>query len=221
MASLTRADIKILIREYADDRSGTYFDDTVLNPFIRQAEYEVQKQLIQAGEMFYQKCQQTTLVTNQWDYILPSDFLKIHRLELVLSGTGVNEDRKLLSRVTMNQQGFVGNAAGTPVAYIIKKNRITLFPTPDSAKTLRMHYSYRLVPMANDSDTPDIPEEYQEYIAVLACFDCFIKDDRAPTNLETKKQQYLDMLKKSSEDRDESQGRQVVAVDDGETGVWF
>jgi hypothetical protein len=221
MASLTRTEIKTLIRQWSDDTNGTYFDDTALNPFIRMAEIEVQKQLIQAGEMYYEKCQQTTLVTNQWDYILPSDFLKIHRLELVLSGSGVNEDRKLLSKVTMNQQGMLGNAAGTPVAYIIKKNRITLFPTPDSAKTLRMFYSYRLTPMANDSDTPDVPEEYQEYIAILACFDCFIKDDRAPNNLEAKKQQYLDMLKKASENRDESQGRMVVALDGGETGEWF
>lgn len=221
MASLTRTEIKTLIRTLVDDEGSGYFTDTVLNQFVKMAEYEVQKQLIQAGENFYEKCQQTTLVANQWDYILPSDFLKIHRIELVLSGSGVSEDRKLLSKLTMNQQGMIGNAAGTPVAYIIKKNRITLFPTPDSAKTLRMYYSYRLTPMANDSDTPDIPEEYQEYIAILACFDCFIKDDRAPTNLEAKKQQYLDMLKKSSEDRDESSARMVVDLDGGAVGEWF
>lgn len=217
--AFTRTQIKAIIREWVDDRGGMYFDDTALNYFIQLAEYEVQKQLIAAGEMYYEKCQQTTLVVNQWDYILPNDFLKLHRLELVTSGSGVNEERRLLKRVTMNEQDKIGPKAGTPLVYVIKKTRMTLYPTPDAAKTLRLYYSFRITPMANDSDTPDIPEEFQEYIALLAAYDCFIKDDRNPSNLEKKIKVYTDRMKSLAEDRDESESRQVIDMDGEDVGV--
>lgn len=218
MAVFNRTEIQDLIAQYVDDPNHGYFTRTILNKFIANAERETQKMLVQAGEMYYLKAQQTLTVQNQWDYVLPADFLKIHKVELVLSGTGVNENRIVLQPITLVQANDLGVQSGTPVAYVVKKDRIQLFPTPDSTKTLRLYYSYRIEPMENDTDTPDVPEEYQELIAVLAAYDCFIKDDRTPSNLELKKQQYITMLKQAAEDRDESTSRSVVMLNNDSYG---
>ncbi len=215
---MTRLDLQNLVLQWVDDPLGGYFDPTAfVQPALNRALLEVQKQLIMAGEMYYLKTPPpvTTTVANQGVYILPDDFLKLHRLEYVISGTGTNECINALQPITLNQQDLIGNSVtGTPVGFNIQRNRIQLFPTPDQARTLRMFYSYRIVEMTSDSDTPDCPEEFQEMIAILATMDCFIKDDRAPTNILTKKQYYEQLLKQMAEDRQQVSPRMVVVTED-------
>ncbi len=68
--------------------------------------------------------------------------------------------------------------------------------------------------MSSDSDTPDCPEDYQEYIAVLATYDCFIKDDRPPTNILTKKAYYENLMKQEMQQRSQQGPRMVVTTED-------
>ena len=82
---MNRGEIRDLCLYWLDDLQGAYFTPTQMNVFINNAQREVQKQLIQAFEDYYLKVVQTTTVANQADYILPQDFLKLRRLEIVLS----------------------------------------------------------------------------------------------------------------------------------------
>src|SRR5574343_497738 len=118
----------------------------------------------------------TTLVVAQQDYALPSDFIVEHRLEIVLSGSGSTENRRPLEPITTNQQDLISIASGTPSHYYIKKDRVTLSPTPDTALTMRLYYSPRVADMTADADSPDVPEQFMEYVAILAAYDGFIKD---------------------------------------------
>lgn len=213
---MTRLELQNLVLQWVDDPQGTYFSPPdFIQPALNRAQQEVQKQLIEAGENYYLKPPlETTTVVNQAEYILPDDFLKLHRLIYVIGGVYPNETTASLGWITLQQQDLIGPQVGTPTAYIMKKNRIQLVPAPDRATTLRLFYSYRVSNMVGDSSTPDAPEEFHEYIAILAAMDCFIKDDRVPSNIMEKKKYYETLLKQMAEDRTIDHSRMVVITED-------
>lgn len=218
---MTRAQLSALVVSWLDDVNQTYFTPTQVNVWLNLAQRQVQQLLLQAGQNWYMTPVETTTVVSQADYVLPSDFMVEHRLEIVQSGTGVNENRVTLSEITTNQQVFVPIGLGCPTNYYIKKDRVTISPTPDQTYPLRLYYSYRVADMNNDSDTPDVPEQFMEYVAILAAFDGFIKDDRAPQNLLLKKEKYETLLKEMANDRTQDQGRQVVQLTDYDSQQWW
>lgn len=219
--ALQLQDLRNLTWYWLDDLSGGYFTATQVNLWLNNAQRECQKQLLQAGENYYLTTVETSTVANQADYVLPSDFLKLHRLELVLSGTGVNEDKLQLRSITLNQQDVFPTGTGTPECYALKKNRLTLFSTPDSAKTLRLYYSYRVTDMTNDTDVPDVPEEFEEFLPILAAIDGLIKDNRSSPTLAAKYQMYLERFKQMAEDRKQDRSRHIITRDEYVYGDWF
>jgi hypothetical protein len=220
--STSVAQLTTLILSWLDDESAGYFTASNTITWINFAQREVQKQLVMAGENYYVKPIETLTVVGQADYVLPSDFLKEHRLEIVISGTGSNEIRQPLSAITINEQDLVSIAPGQPTNYYLKKDRITISPTPSVAnQVMRMWYSYKILDVALTTDIPDIPEEYMEYVALLAAYNGFIKDDRPPENLVLKANEYKERLKQMAEDRLQDSSRHVVMTEDYGYGGWF
>lgn len=206
---------------WLDDPNQGYFTAANVNPWLNNAQRQVQQELLQAGNNWYMRPVETLTVLNQTDYVFPSDFIFLHRLEIVISGTGVSENRQPITPMTTNQQDLVSLASGTPTNYYIKKDRFTLMPAPSQVWTMRLYYSPIVQDMQNDSDVPDVPEQFMEYLAILAAYDGFIKDDRAPDNLIAKKAQYQEMLRKMSVDRSQDVPRQVVMVNEFDSGAWY
>ena len=218
---MTRSDLRTLVLSWLDDSAGGYFTSSQVNTWLNTAQRQVQMELIQAGENWYMKPAETTTVASQADYVLPSDFLVEHRLEVVLDGTGVNENRQPLKPITTNQQDGISIQLAPPTNYYIKKDRVTLSPTPDKAYTLRIYYSPIISDMGSDSDSPDVPPQFHEYVALLAAFNGFIKDDRVPNTLLAKEEEFLKLLKQMSVERTQDQSRQVVQVNDYDSQtVW-
>lgn len=214
---MTREELRNLVLYYCDDLNGGYFTSTQVNVFINNAQGEVQKILLQSYENWYLKCVQTTLVANQNSYVLPTDFLKCHRLEIISSPGTTSETSTMLQPITLNQQDYIRNGPGYPAAYYLRKSRIVLLPSPDSTYTMRLNYSYRVADMTLDTDVPDIPEEYHELIAINAAYDCLIKDGRDVSALDRKLKSYEEMMKRDSEDRKIDRPR-MVTITESEVG---
>lgn len=212
---MDRTALRNLARYWLDDLQGGYFTDTQMNVFLNNAARQVQKILIQSFEGRYEIPKQTTTVAQQAFYALPSDFLKVNRLIYVCSGSSeVNEEVSPLQFVTQNEaDGF--DKLGTPYAYTIIGDKLKLFPAPDSAKTLRMYYTYRITDMSQDSDTPDVPEEYHEFIAILAAKDGLIKDGRDIKEMLEKEKTYLASIKQDAENRNVDGPRHIVRTQGG------
>lgn len=218
---MTRAQISQLILSWLDDEKQGYFNANDVNMWINLAQRQVQMQLLQAGQNWYVIPVETQTVLGQGDYILPANFMSLNRLEIVLSGTGDQENRQPVSAFTLNQQDLSTVVNGTPTNFYMKKDRFTLMPTPSQAWVMRLYYSYRVQDLQNDSDVPDVPEQFMEYLALLACFDGFIKDDRAPDNLVQKRVTYENLLQQMKNDRTQDHPRMVVATHSYDSGSWF
>lgn len=212
---MTYVELRALVWTWVDDVNGDYFTATEVNRSLNNALYEVQKQLIGSGESWYLRSQESDTVAEQEAYELPSDFMRLHRFDIVPSGTGAWDDpRRVLTPVTPVQAMDFPVGPALPVSYYTKKNCVVLRPIPDQAYPIRILYSYRASEMSGDSDTPDVPIQYQEYLAVLACIDCFLRDQRDPAPFFAKREMYLQSMKADADQRNVDSPRMVVTTED-------
>lgn len=216
---MTRGEINTLILSWLDDEKQGYFTAADVNQWINLAQRQVQMELLLAGNNWYERKVITPTVVYQQDYVFPNDFMILHRLELILSGTGISECRQPIFPMTINQQEEV--TSGTPCNYYLNKDRFSLDPIPSQVWPMRLYYSPRVQDLTGDGDVPDVPEQFMEFLAILACFDGFIKDDRAPENLLAKKAKYEEMLRKMAVDRSQDVPRMVVLMDSQGPGECF
>lgn len=208
-------ELRTLVSVWLDDVNNGYFTAAQLNVWLNNAQREAQKFVIQAFEGHYKKCVETTTVANQREYQLPSDFKKLSRLEYILSGSSFQtEDRVRLTKITENQQDFFSENTGTPTSYYFQGDKVILVPCPDQAKTLRLTYMYRVTDMSNDSDEPDVPEDYHEYLAVLATLDGLYRDGREAGPYLEKKRYYEEQFRRDAEERNVDEPRTVVQTQD-------
>lgn len=209
---MTRLEMRNLTLSWLDDINAGYFPIDLVNLWLNNAQKEAQKRLLQAGENWYVKRVCTTTILNQFDYILPTDFLKLHRLEYIVSGTAPNEEVSVIEPITINQQDMFPNAAGTPGGYYLKKNVMVLLPPPDSAKQLRLWYSYLVADMSSDGQQPDVPVQYHEFLPCLAFKDGLLKDGRDIGPATEKIAYYENLMREDAESRREDQPRMIVVT---------
>lgn len=215
---MTRLDLRTLVLDYCDDAAGGYFTASVVNTRLNLAMRELQKALITANKQYYAKVVSTPLVNGQANYALPSDFLQIVRIEYVVSGSGDTAVTQNLLPATPNQKDGYLQVSGNPQFYTFIKNNILLQPVPQGTQSLRLTYSYMVADMSADGDTPDAPAQYQEYIAVLAARDCFLKDGRPLGPIESKMAEYRTVMKQIAEQRTVDKPRMVVMTQGGGYG---
>lgn len=220
---MTRGELRTLVQFWLDSVDDTlYFTTAQLNMLINNAQRELQKKLLQAGEDFYTVCITASTVANQSEYALPEDYIKLFRLERLLPGS-VNPGQSYYQRLyplTRNEQdNVVYYNNGAPYNYIINKDTFTLIPTPDQVYTLHMWYAPHVEDMTDDADTPNAPPIYHEYIAILAARDGFLRDGRTLAPIESKLLYYEKLMDETSERRNEDSPRMVVSAGGG-YGEW-
>lgn len=216
---MTRGEIKQLARFWLDDENGGYFTDAFMDRVINQAQRELQKELLQAGESYYTICAEFSTVVNQRDYALPSDFFQLDKLELITSGSGDTASTRRLEPIqrteidTLNYN-LANTSSGEPFNYVLNKNTYSLYPVPDVSKVMRLWYSPRVSDMSSDSDVPDAPADYHEYIAIMAARDGFLRDGRAITPIEMKLRYFKDLMEEQAESRNSDSPRMVIRTSD-------
>lgn len=219
---MTFGELKTLTSTWLDDLNMTYFTTAQLGVWLNNAQQEVQKQLLDAGQNWYLKVVETTMVVNQPDYELPSDFMKSHRIEVITAGTFPAETTQPLKPITPGQIDLFPLASnGTPMCFFFKKYKLIVYPAPDVANVMRLYYSPLVGAMVNANDEPDCPPEFHEYIAVLATIDGLLRDRRDPSPFIEKRTKYEDLLKKDAAQRAEDSPRSVVITTDDGFGSLF
>lgn len=210
---MTFLELQELVGDWVDDPNFGYFSRSIVKKRLNLGLRELQKHMISANEEYYSKCVKTSTVASQKAYALPSDFIQIIRLEKVLSGSGDNVKTDQITYITPNQRNLIPDVSGDPTNYYFEKNNLILVPTPVRIQEIHLEYSYLVADMVNDSDEPDAPEQFHEYIAILATRDCFLKDGRSLSPIESKMGEYKTLLKQIAEQRRADGSRMVVTTD--------
>lgn len=216
---MTLGEMQTYLASIVDDVEFGYFTREDTRRYLNQAAKECQKLLIQSGNNWYIKVVSRPMIVNQRDYALPCDFLKVNRLEAV-QNPGVNQTVQALGSCTMNQQDAFPQF-GQPCAFYIQKNQLILLPAPNDVRTMVLYYSYRIEDMVVEADLPDVPEEFHEYIVMLAAKTCFLKDGRDPGLVVEKIRQVEMALERDAIERAQDHMSQVVITDGDAYGYPF
>jgi hypothetical protein len=218
---MTKAQIRAMTLQLLDDPLGGYFDSAFMDNALNRAQEEVQKNLLMASQLYWQKTVVTTTVVNQQDYVLPTDYLLADRLELVTGGTSPNEILQVIMPTTLNQINNFGQLSGVPTQYVILKDRFMLYPIPNpGAQTLRLYYEYKIADLTSDSQTPDIPEIYQKVIAAYAARMGKVKDDSSMENVNLLIAPFENEMRELAEQRQHQRPRHVIETDSA-NGWWW
>jgi hypothetical protein len=215
---MTRLELQTLFYQLVNDPSGTFFNATnFVQPSLNRSLIEVQKRLIMSGDLYYVRSPPSTALTVQYqqDYVLPDDCLKLHRVTIDTDTATPQPAFQVMLPITLNQIDRYGNDTGTPQAWMLTKNKISLYPIPDTAnKIIRLWYSNQVDEMTSDSSTPDCPEIYHEMICLLSVIDAQIKDETILTNINYKLSRYDEHMKQMADQRNYQTTRTIRSYDD-------
>ena len=219
---MNRGQLRELVLGWLDDVNAGYFTESQVNTWLNNAQYEVQKQLLDCGELWYLTCSTANTVANAGEYSLPADFAKAHRLELLIGGTLSSDvgsqTWSSIEPSTLNEGAILNYGTSQPQVVTIGKDCLILRPIPDISYPMRLCYSYLVDPMNEDLNVPDVPIQYHEYVAVIAAWDGYMKDQRNPTIMDEKKKYYKDMMEKDQIQRNRSRPRRVIRTMDDYNG---
>lgn len=215
---MTFLELQQYTSDLLDDASNGYFTLPILKMRLNLAQRELQKRLISANQQFYMNCVKANTVALQDTYTLPTDFMELIWFGYVLSGSGQTADYQQIMNITPSQRALVDGLVGDPQFYFFMGNSLVIKPTPQRAVEIHLEYAYQIVDMVNDSDVPDAPKQFHEYIAILATRDCLIKDGRDLAPIGSKMAQYEQLLKEIAVQRRADSPRMVTSTDSADYG---
>ena len=147
------------------------------------------------------------LVANQQEYTVPSDLIKIKRIEVTYDGS----NWYLATPFDLNQRSGTNDSATiaeefstTSPAYDLMDNSLFIYPIPTANSTagLKIWYEKEANELSGATDEPNLPEAYQKVLCYGAAKDYFEKYSEKEgftnkRNLMT--QNYNDLLERMKE----------------------
>lgn len=146
------------------------------------------------------------LVASQQEYTLPTDILKIKKVEVSYDGS----NWYVASPIDVSETGSTSttdidnNFSETQPFFELHDNSLFLYPIPDTNRTacLKVWYEKEITELSGATDEPNLPEAYQKILCYGAAKDYFEKysEREGYTNKRNIMQQnYNDMLEKMKE----------------------
>jgi hypothetical protein len=107
------------------------------------------------------------------EYTLPTDFMRVYSLLYVpTSGQPAS-----LTEVSQADLDLNDPSSGTPTHYTVQNGEVRLWPTPDSAYTLRLRYYAKPATLVSGGDTPEIPGTYHHLLVTYALWHCYEREN--------------------------------------------
>jgi hypothetical protein len=155
--SFTVADIGVAVKRQFGDQAGVQVTDTYIIDWINDA------QRLFAGEnKILQTRAQTSLITGQQSYTMPTDYLRIHAVKF--NNFVLREYSQAEADQLIDQDDSQSYALGQPTLYWIWANEFNLYPIPDGTtnpSNLVVYYVREPTPVQFTSDTIAFPDEYK------------------------------------------------------------
>lgn len=173
----TLATIREDVRDRIDETAARRWTDAQLNRWINEGAIDIARRT----EVLQAK-QDITAVAGTQEYTLPTDMIRVHRIEFTPTGststyTPEYRDFNSMDGVWWSQKT---SRRGTPVLYTVwgfpPTAKLVLYPTPDPGGTITVYY-YRLpVEAAADANSPELPEGWHDLLADYAEYKALRRD---------------------------------------------
>lgn len=218
--------IRTQVRSYLDETTAADWTDAELNRLINQRYHRVYSAVFTVFEEYRINYATADTVADQQEYSLPSDCLKIRRIEINYDMTGDPTAFQKAAPVTnidavrnnLSGTTAIGNIHRNPVYYLLG-DTIGFLPVPTLVgdEAIKLWY----VPIASDLDgdsaTIDIPypERYYHVIAEGAAADAYRFGEQNSTEADKFDQKFVAgilLMQEELEDRIAEDSKYVIDV---------
>lgn len=153
-----------LIQESSSD---TAFPSATVNRWLNLA---LERASMEA--LYYEKAYALSTTSGTREVNVPSDFIVSKELHYETGGT-----RKELCPVKYPVIAVDYTTTGTPEFYSIRAGQIVLDPVPNvTGSTLKGYYVAKETALSGDSDSPQLPAQYQGYLIHYAVYLSLLSD---------------------------------------------
>lgn len=154
-------DIKIRVKRQFGDEAAIQIQDEDIFRWITDAQLEI----IRQNESLLQTTAVASTIVDQDEYTLPTDLMTLHSVKynnFTLKGMNLVDFEEHIDG-SDSRDNFTN---GTPQVYYVWAGKFTLFPRPDTALTngLKIYYTKKPNPVASDTDSLSVPEQYHNAI---------------------------------------------------------
>lgn len=198
---------------------GSEVSDTGIGIWLQEAYEDVVDEINRVAPTYFTKVVTTSLIINQKEYALPTDFVKMTQVEIdyLTDGNWVKAaPLPNIGQMPTYSRTDSGYSTATPV-YYLQGSKIGLQPIPAQSgdNNMKIIYSY-LIPELSGSTQPSIPRGLQRKLKYLAYANYLDQNDehvaaeRMRVRFEVSIQKFMDNFIINSED-----GSQSVLVTHG------
>ncbi len=203
-------ELKTLFSVYVNDPYFGYFSEATATTFLNNALIQAQRRLLKMHAAYYSVCASTPLIIGQSQYSLPDDFLALFDIWIDLDNSTPPPTSRL-EFIPLSKRHDFAPTNGTPTHFYMLKNSLNVVVPPDDTQTLEIVYAPKAPAMTTGTDIPDIPEQYHEFLVLLAAETALMVDDRV-SSLVDDRLEYYDKLISANEQRIQSQPRYIIEV---------
>lgn len=107
------------------------------------------------------------------EYTLPTDFQRVYTVTIIeADGSATPLDQQSVSDLDRKDAD-----TGKPAAYTLTRDKLRLWPTPDTAYTVRVRYFKVPTTLTAGPDEPEIPSAYQHLLVTYALWHCYEREN--------------------------------------------
>lgn len=189
----TLLELRTAVRAVLDEVSARFWPDSQLNIWINGGCRDIARK----AEVIQQFNTSISAVAGTAKYPLPTDVIRVHRVEFVPTGqnqiytlmASTDQEMDQVWGINQNQQGIYpqyftiwGYPGGAGAAALTLK----LYPVPSQPGTLNVYYYSVPTTLVADTDVATIPTGWQDIVAMYCEYNARRKD-RDPTWQDVKK----------------------------------
>lgn len=181
----TQAQARAQVRSLLDEPNAAFWSDAELNAWLFQGCQDIARQ---AQNLWMQA--NVSAVVDQQNYLCPSDFLGVHRLDYVQAGSQQTYNLEFQGIKNMDDVWGILHSlpAAYPSAFFLWNNTgvaggqmyFAAYPVPGAAGSFTMYYYREAIVPASDSANIDLTPGYEDVCFEYAVFKAKRKD-RDPT----------------------------------------
>lgn len=169
-----RSDIRVHVRSFLDETTAADWTDAELNTLINKYYHEVYSAVVDVFENYETTTAQSNSVADQQEYSLPSDVLKIRRVELNydVSATNAAPMRALPIPLDAVRRDLANTNLGVTInrgpVYYLRGDNIGFIPVPTLAGTnaIQIWYAPTRSDITDDTTNIDMPYPDRDFMLI-------------------------------------------------------
>lgn len=195
------------------DNTSSFWTDGTLTTYHNLVQSEIQNELIQVYENLFVTQTTINFVAGSGDYVLPSDFIQMIRVEDLRN---TPTDPTEIVPISISDRGakstpltIINNGVNDGYYFVGSKIHFDVTPTMTQGSAVRMFYVQRITDVTASTGVSDIPREYHQLLVWGIVKYALLQQQADTSKADVEYEKLIAKMRKQAEDRQVQRPRKV------------